>query len=57
VDFTGFGPVSYYASTTSLFFRRAVQLRARGDRQPEPGWGSQPLLADDDDNIPPGALD
>jgi hypothetical protein len=41
VDFTGFGPINRYTSTTSLFLRRDVQLRPIGV-QPRVGRGGLP---------------
>ncbi len=55
VDFTGFGPVNYYPWTTSFFFRPAVRLVPRLDRQPSPGIGSLRHDADDDANVPASA--
>lgn len=40
IDFTGYGPVNNYTWTTSLFLKRGVRMRPRGQRMPEPGIGS-----------------
>jgi hypothetical protein len=41
IDFTGFGPINQYTSTTSLFMRRDVDLRPLGV-QPMVGAGGMP---------------
>jgi hypothetical protein len=40
VDMAGFGPINRYTWTTSIFFRRAVNLVPANDRQPVHGIGS-----------------
>jgi hypothetical protein len=40
IDFTGFGPVLNNTWTTSLFLRRAVRIKPRGERLPEYGIGA-----------------
>jgi hypothetical protein len=41
VDFTGFGPINRYTSTTGLFMRRDIRLIPKGD-QPQVGFGGLP---------------
>ena len=40
VDFTGFNPINYYVTTTSLFLHRDVQITPRFERLPMPGIGA-----------------
>ncbi|HMJ63978.1 MAG TPA: class I SAM-dependent methyltransferase [Candidatus Binatia bacterium] len=49
IDFTGFGPVNSYTSTTSLFLHRAVRITPGSSRLPEPGIGS--IIQDRDAHI------
>ena len=48
VDFSGFGPINPYTSTTSLFLHRDFRARPVGKRQPVPDVGSHALVPDDD---------
>jgi len=41
VDMTAFAPLSAHTQTTSLFFDRGFNMRARGIDQPHPGIGSR----------------
>lgn len=40
VDFTGFNPINYYVTTTSLFLHREIQITPRFERLPMPGIGA-----------------
>ncbi len=40
VDFTGFNPINYYVTTTSVFLRRDIEIVPRFDRLPMPGMGA-----------------
>lgn len=40
IDFTGFGPINYYAWTTSIFLHRDFNLKAASGHQPQPGIAS-----------------
>lgn len=40
VDFTGFNPINYYVTTTSLFLHRDIQITPRFERLPMPGIGA-----------------
>ena len=40
IDFTGFNPINYYVTTTSLFLHRDIQIAPRFDRMPQPGVGA-----------------
>ena len=40
VDFTGFNPINYYVTTTSLFLHRDSQITPRFERLPMPGVGA-----------------
>jgi hypothetical protein len=46
IDFHGFGPINYYATTTSIFLRRDVRLLPLGAVQPLPPRGGLALVAD-----------
>jgi len=52
VDFAGIGPVNDYTWTTSMFFASKVCLRPGYGRQPQPGIGSLPQIAPDDEMDP-----
>ncbi len=40
VDMSGFGPINWYTTTTSFYFRRNVKMTPAYDRQPMHGIGS-----------------
>ena len=40
VDFTGFNPINYYVTTTSVFLRRDIEIVPRFERLPMPGIGA-----------------
>ena len=46
VDFTGFGPINYYTTSTSLFLRRDIQIAPQQERLPMPGVGAGQLIVD-----------
>ncbi len=46
IDFTGFNPINYYVTTTSLFLQRDIQIMPRFDRLPQPGIGAGLHIAD-----------
>ena len=48
VDFTGFGPINYYAWTTSMFFQGKFTFNPKFERQPVHGIGSLPQTAEED---------
>lgn len=40
VDFTGFNPINYYVTTTSVFLHRDIEITPRFERLPMPGIGA-----------------
>jgi len=43
VDMSGFGPITQYTFTTSLFLHRNIEMKRKGNQQPRPSIGSIPI--------------